>query len=156
MHTKLDSPFITGNFKLEVEGELKDEFVSKFIQSGLVYVTQRDVATKAYKTLMPVEKGEKAPKRSTLEYSDDHAAEFKAAFEAAFKPYGEFTCSVSQHVPGETVSPMVRATQFVDELLASDEGKTVLATIAKMSGITATNRDEYIAAAHKGGWGKSK
>ena len=154
MQVKLDNPFITGNFKLDISGELNDESTNKFVKSGLVYVVQRDVASKIYKTLLPVEKGEKAPKRNTLDFSDENAEAFKSAAIEALKPYGDFTVSVSQHVPGETATPMVRATNFIEVNLAKDE-KSLRAVMALYGAKPDSSKEELIELAHKAGLGQN-
>ena len=163
MATSVKVPFTTGNFDLIVEATLKDEAVSKFVQNGFNWVVQRDGATKAYLTLAGEEneKGKvKLPadfKRKSITWSPEKGEEMVKAMQSALQPYCEtVTVSASEHVEGETVSPMVRATNFVDELLASDEGKGVLNQLVKFSGASASNRDEYIKVAHEKGWGKSK
>jgi hypothetical protein len=149
MHIKLDKPFITGNFELGIEGELNEASLAKFVQSGMIYVVQRDGASKTYKELLPTEKGEKAAKRNTLDYSDDNAAKMKTAMENALKSYGDFTVSVTEHIPGETVTPMVRATKFVDDLLAKDEAGLRAVLQAGYGAKPGASREELIETAHK-------
>lgn len=156
--------FTTGNFDLVIEGDLNPEAQAKFLQSGLIYVVQRDGASKAYLELCGVEndKGKKQlPKdfeRKTLEFNEENNAAMQLAFETALKPYGNFTISGSEHVAGSEVSPMKRATEFVDSLLGNAQNEATLRQFLGMYDATASNadRDGLIKIANDNGVGKAK
>jgi hypothetical protein len=156
--------FTTGNFDLVIDGELNEDAVKKFLQAGLIYVVQRDGASKAYLDLCGVEndKGKKQlPKdfeRKSLEYNEENLAAMALAFSSALQPYGKFNISGSQHVSGETVSPMKRATEFVDALLGNAENEAQLRGFLGMFSADASSadRDGLIKIANENGVGKTK
>jgi hypothetical protein len=156
--------FTTGNFDLKIEGELNAEATQKFLQSGLIYVVQRDGASKAYLELAGVEndKGKKQlPKdfeRKSVDYSAETLDAMQTAFENALKPYGSFTVSGSEHVAGAEVSPMKRATEFVDSLLGNAQNEATLRQFLGMYDATAADadRDGLIKIANDNGVGKAK
>lgn len=157
-------PFTTGNFDLNIEGELNADAREKFLQSGLIYVVQRDGASKAYLELCGVEneKGKKQlPKefeRKSLEFSDENLDAMCEALGTALKPYGTFTVSGSEHVAGAEVSPMKRATEFVDSLLGNAANEAQLRGFLGMFDASAAtaDRDELIKIANDNGVGKTK
>jgi hypothetical protein len=156
--------FTTGNFDLVIEGDLNADAQAKFQQAGLTYVVQRDGASKAYLELAGVEndKGKKQlPKdfeRKSVEFSAENLAAMQLAFEAALKPYGNFTISGSEHVAGADVSPMKRATEFVDSLLGNAQNEATLRQFLGMYDATAAqaDRDGLIKIANDNGVGKAK
>lgn len=156
--------FTTGNFDLTIEGELNADAQAKFLQSGLIYVVQRDGASKAYLELCGVEndKGKKQlPKdfeRKSLEFNEENNAAMQLAFENALKNYGTFTVSGSEHVSGAEVSPMKRATEFVDSLLGNAQNEATLRQFLGMYDSTAADadRDGLIKIANDNGVGKAK
>lgn len=155
--------FITGNFKLGIRGSLNEEQREKADAAAIRYIVQRDGATKTYLDLAGVEneKGNKSlPKgfeRDSLAYSEDNAAAMKASMEKALAGYGDFTVSVSEHVKGESQSPMKRATEFVDALLDGGENEAKLRSLLSIFGAkTDASRDDLIAIAHEQKLGKSK
>jgi hypothetical protein len=156
--------FTTGNFDLNIEGELNADARDKFLQSGLIYVVQRDGASKAYLDLAGVEndKGKKQlPKdfeRKSVEFNDENLEAMTDAFQNALKPYGNFTVSGSEHVAGAEVSPMKRATEFVDSLLGNAANEAQLRGFLSMFDASAAeaDRDELIKIANDNGVGKTK
>jgi hypothetical protein len=155
--------FITGNFNLNIEGELSEEQRAKADEAAIRYIVQRDGATKTYLELCGVEneKGNKSlPKdfeRDSLEYSADSAEAMRVAMEKALAPYGNFKVSASEHVKGESQSPMKRATEFVDALLDGSENEQKLRSLLSIFGAKAdATRDDLIAIAHEQKLGKSK
>jgi hypothetical protein len=161
---KMKTEFTTGNFDLVIEGELNEDAKAKFLNSGLVYVVQRDGASKTYLELAGVEndKGKKQlPKdfeRKSVEFNDDNAAAMALGMENALKPYGNFTVSASEHVAGAEVSPMKRATEFVDALFGNAENEAKLRgflSIYDASAATA-DRDALIQIANAAGVGQQK
>ncbi len=157
--------FTTGNFDLVIEGELNADAQAKFLQSGLTYIVQRDGASKAYLELAGVEndKGKKQlPKdfeRKTVEFNADNVAAMQLAFEKALAPYGNFTISGSEHVAGAELSPMKRATEFVDALLVNAQTEATLrGTLGVVSGkdVSGFDRDALIELANELGFGKAK
>jgi ABC-type phosphate transport system substrate-binding protein len=156
--------FTTGNFDLVIEGDLNADAQAKFLNAGLVYVVQRDGASKAYLELAGVEndKGKKQlPKdfeRKTVAFNEENLAAMQLAFESALKPYGNFTISGSEHVAGADVSPMKRATEFVDSLLGNAQNEATLRQFLGMYDATASSadRDGLIKIANDNGVGKAK
>ena len=96
--------FRTGNFSLDIEGELNDDQKAKALENGITYIVQRDVASAAYRAIAG--EGEKKtlpPKfqRNSVEFNDANAAAVEAAFTKAMEKYGTFTVEVSKHEPSE-------------------------------------------------------
>lgn len=157
-------PFTTGNFDLNIEIELKPEAIEAFVKNGTIYVVQRDGASKAYLELCGVEndKGKKQlPKdfeRKSLEFSEENLQAMIAAFERALKPYGTAVISGSEHVSGAEVSPMKRATEFVDSLLGNEQNEATLRQFLSMYDANAAtaNREGLIEIANANGVGKAK
>lgn len=156
--------FTTGNFELKIEGELNEEAKAKFLNAGLIYVVQRDGASKAYLDLCGVEndKGKKQlPKefeRKTLEFNTENNQAMIASFTKALSPYGVFTISGSEHVSGAEVSPMKRATEFVDSLSGNAENEAQMRSFLGMfdKNAATADRDGLIAIANEAGVGKAK
>jgi hypothetical protein len=97
--------FTTGNFALNIKGELNADSRQEALDAGLTYIVQRDVATKVYRDLAG--EGEKStlPKgfeRDSIEYNSDNAEAMRAAAEKELSEYGSFTVTVEEHVKGET------------------------------------------------------
>lgn len=156
---KQEIEFKTGNFKLDISGNLNPENTEKALNAGLTYIVQRDVASGIYVELEGVEnnKGKKRlPKdfeRKSLEFNEENAAAFKEAAEKVLGNYGDFTVSVSEHVPGESTSePGVMAKAMWAQMKDNNALKTNL-------GIAADATDEIgiaACAAFLGGLRKSK
>jgi len=164
MATKVSVPFTTGNFDLVIEAMLKDDAVDKFVKNGFNWVVQRDGATKAYLELAGEEneKGKrKLPEgfiRKSVSYSEDSGAAMVLAFENALKPYCDsVNISVSEHVEGAEVSPMKRATEFVDSLLGNAQHEAQLRGFLGMYDAAAANADRegLIKIANDNGVGKA-
>lgn len=162
--TKMNIPFTTGNFDLVIDGELNADTREKVLKSGAIYIVQRDGASKAYLDLCGVEndKGKKSlPKdfeRKSLEFNEENAAAMVAAFEKALKPYGVFSVTATEHVSGAEVSPMKRATEFVDSLLGNEQNEATLRQFLSMYDANAAtaNREGLIEIANANGVGKAK
>jgi len=160
----MDIPFTTGNFDLNIKGELNAETQEKVLKSGAIYIVQRDGATKAYLDLCGVEndKGKKVlPKdfeRKSLAFNEENLAAMTLAFETALKPYfSSLTVTGSEHESG-AVSPMKRATEFVDSLMTNAENEGALRSVLGLydkSAATA-DRDGLIQIANTHGVGKTK
>lgn len=122
----MKTTFTTGNFELEIEGELNSEQAAAAQEAGLRYIVQRDVATEVYKQVA----GEKnkndklqLPKdfeRSSIEYSPETAKQFETAAETALGKYGTFAVVVSEHVAGETAAPRAMATAMWEQVKSND------------------------------------
>jgi len=112
----MKTEYFTGNFKLDIEGDFNDASRDSALTAGLRYIVQRDVASKAYKELL----GEDGEKRKDVEFSDENAANVEQAFADAMAKYGNFTVSVSQHVPGEAVAPRAMATAMWEQVKTND------------------------------------
>jgi len=159
-------PFTTGNFDLDITIQLKDEVVEKFVKNGVIYVVQRDGASKAYLTLKGEEndKGKlQLPKdfeRKSVEFSPENLEAMTAAFAKALAPYGEATITGSEHVSGAEVSPMKRATEFVDSLMGNAENEAqlrgFLQMVSKDAKALTADRDGLIEIANAHGIGKAK
>jgi hypothetical protein len=157
-------PFTTGNFDLDINIQLKDEVVEKFVKNGAIYVVQRDGASKAYLSL----KGEENDKgklvlpkdfeRKSVEFSQENLQAMIDAFSKALAPYGEAVITGSEHVSGAEVSPMKRATEFVDSLLGNAQNEATLRQFLSMYDATASDadRDGLIKIANDNGVGKAK
>lgn len=157
--------FTTGNFDLVFEGELNEDAKQKFLNAGLTYVVQRDVASKTYLELCGVEneKGKKQlPKdfeRKSLEFSDENLAKLTETAKQVISSYGNFTVSGTQHVSGADVSPMKRATEFVDSLLGNAQNEAQLRQFVGMYGATGNeDRETLIKLVHDNvpGFAKAK
>lgn len=118
----IKTTFITGNFKLDIEGELNEEQKAAAQEAGLRYIVQRDVATKVYVGIAG-EKNSKGnlalPKdfeRSSIEFDATTAKQFETAAEGALGKYGTFTVVASQHVAGETAAPRAMATAMWEQV----------------------------------------
>ena len=163
MATNVKIPFTTGNFDLVITASLKDSAVEKFISNGFNWVVQRDGATKAYLILAGEEneKGKlKLPDnfvRKSVPWSDENGSEMVSAFKTALKPYCD-SCdiSVTEHVEGETQSPMKRATEFVDSLMGNEANETQLRSFLGMFDASASSADRegLIRIANENGVGK--
>ena len=163
-------PFNTGNFDLSIDFELNEDTKDKVLKSGAIYIVQRDGASKAYLDLCGVEndKGKKQlPKtnddgsewtRKSLPYSVENADAMVAAFIKALKPYGTATITATEHVSGAEVSPMKRATEFVDSLLGNAQNEATLRQFLSMYDAKAADADRegLIEIANANGVGKAK
>lgn len=156
--------FTTGNFELVFDGELNAEATAKFLQAGLTYVVQRDVASKTYLELCGVEneKGKKQlPKdfeRKSLEFSEENLAALTETAKSVISKYGTFEVTGSEHVAGADVSPMKRATEFVDSLLGNAQNEATLRQFLGMYDPSAADADRegLIKIANDNGVGKAK
>lgn len=101
--------FTTGNFDLNIDGDLKAEKQAEALTAGIRYIVQRDGATKAYKALFGDENGGEQ-KRKDIEYNDENAEAIRKAFEDAMAEYGAFTVTVAEHEAAEKVSSRSQAT----------------------------------------------
>lgn len=164
MATQVKVPFTTGNFDLVINASLKDSAVEKFISNGFNWVVQRDGATKAYLILggEENEKGKlKLPDgfvRKSVPWSDENGSQMVSAFKQALTPYCDSVdISVSEHVEGAEVSPMKRATEFVDSLLGNAEHEAQLRGFLSMYDQSAqsADRDGLIKIANDNGVGKA-
>lgn len=158
-------PFTTGNFDLDISITLNPEALVTFVKNGTIYGVQRDGASKTYLDLCGVEndKGKKQlPKdfeRKSLAYSEENLQAMITSFVAALKPYGVATITGSEHVSGAEVSPMKRATEFVDALMTNAEHEAQLrGTLSVISGkdVSGFTRDQLIELANEHGLGKAK
>lgn len=157
-------PFTTGNFDLNITVDVNDESVEKFVKAGVIYVVQREAASKVYLDLCGIEneKGKKSlPKdfeRKTLEFNEENLKAMTDAFIGVLKKYGTPTVTGSEHVSGAEVSPMKRATEFVDSLLGNAENEKTLRQFLSMYDATAqdADRDGLIKIANDNGVGKAK
>jgi hypothetical protein len=136
--------FTTGNFDLDIEGELSAEQREKALENGLTYIVQRDVASNVYRDLAGEGDKKTLPKgfeRKSVEYSDDSAELMREAAETALAKYGRFSVSVSQHVPSEGVSePGKMATAMWEQVKGNAALRTNLGVAANAT------EDEGIAA----------
>src|SRR5436190_729323 len=123
----MNTTFTTGNFELQIDGELNAEQVEAAKQAGLRWIVQRDVASDVYKQIAGVKNSKgnlQLPdgfERSSVEYDANNAELLRAAAEEKLSKYGDFTVKVSQHVPGETAAPRAMATAMWAQL--TDEQK---------------------------------
>lgn len=143
---------ISGNFAIEVEGDFDE---SKTVgegenavsvkeardQSAIAYISQRDGLSAVYKKLLKA--GEK---RNTLGYSDEAAASFGSALEAALAPYGAFAVSVTEHVPGETAASRSQATAMWTQIKA--EPAKFNAAMLGLESFNGVSDDDGIEACH--------
>jgi len=151
--------FNTGNFALDIEGEVNEETQDKLLQNGMTYVTQREVATGVYLDVAGEDvegkdgkTSRRLPKdfeRSSVEYSEDTAAKFRESAEEKLSKFGKFTVSVSKYEGAEASSPMKRATNLVDSFL----GTELEAAYRGILGLPKGSREELIEAANKRGLG---
>jgi hypothetical protein len=152
---KVNVPFTTGNFDLDINIQLKDDVVEKMVKSGTIYVVQRDGASKTYLDLCGVEndKGKKQLpddfERKSLAFTEENLQAFVTSFTKALAPYGEATITGSEHVSGAEVSPMKRATEFVDALLGNAQNEAQLRGMVSMYGADGSeDRDALIKLVH--------
>jgi hypothetical protein len=145
----MDTTFTTGNFELQISGELNAEQVESAKQAGLRWIVQRDVASDVYKQIAGIKNSKgnlQLPdgfERSSVEYDADNAELLRAAAQEKLSKYGDFTVKVSQHVPGETAAPRAMATAMWEKIKGNDAFTSQL-------GIPADASDEVgIEAAHK-------
>lgn len=148
--------FKTGNFTLNVEGDVNAETRDRLLANGVKYELQRDVASKVYLSLAGV-KGKKDGlvlpekfERDSIAYSDETADSFAKAATAELSKRGNFVVEVSENVGGESASPMKRATAFVDTLVAAGQTAQLVAVLGVAPD---ADRDALIEAAHKMGLG---
>lgn len=157
---------ITGNFSVKIDGELNESAeiqvgsdenprtatVRQIIdESGLTYITQRDVLSAVYKELL-----DKGQKRNTLAFSEEMAQKFGAKAVAELKAYGNFQVSVDEHVPTAEASPMVRATALIDTMLANADLESAYRMAFGAQGLKnadSADRDALIEFAHANGLG---
>jgi hypothetical protein len=161
----MKTSIISGNFKATIEGEvnrdgqvnLGTEKEPKLVNAGQVidecgitYIGQRDGLGSFYKGEL-----KKGQKRNELEYSDEAGAKMAASLTESFAPYGDIKVTVDQHEPSEGgASPMVRATTFVESLLAGGQEAQLRAVLAVYDPSAATaDQEGLIAIANKNGLG---
>lgn len=145
----MKTTIVSGNFKVEVEGELNAEKQEAINEAGVTYIVQRDGLSKVYKDLIGDRKGDdgKPAKRNTVEFDANAATKFGSALEAALAPYGTFVAEVSEHVPSEGgESPMVRATTFVDQLVGTPNEAGLRSILGADAG---ASREDLIKLAHE-------
>jgi hypothetical protein len=76
--------FRTGNFSLDIEGELNEDQKAKALENGITYIVQRDVASAAYRQIAGEGEKKTLPKgfeRSVVEFNEENAAAVEAAFD---------------------------------------------------------------------------
>jgi hypothetical protein len=116
--------FRTGNFSLDIEGELNEDQKAKALENGITYIVQRDVASAAYRQIAGEGEKKTLPKgfeRSSVEFNDENAAAVEAAFTKAMEKYGTFTVSVSKHEPSEGAGePGKMATAMWEQVKGND------------------------------------
>lgn len=174
MHT---IKFDTGNYSLTFVGEVQatqevlddieneeSKVLRGLVEDGLRYNIEREVATEVYKQVAGVknDKGKltlpKEFKRTDVKFDLATAEVFKEVAENAMKAYGTFEVEVVENIRDET-SPMIRATNFVKALAATEGTKAQLVTTFEMLGMkdgkTASD-DELIAFAHSKKLGMGK
>lgn len=174
MHT---IKFDTGNYSLTFVGELnigketitfmneeEKTLVGGLLDAGLRYNIERDVATEVYKQVAGTknDKGKlvlpKEFKRTDVKFDATTAETFKNVAEKAMKAYGTFEVEVVENVRDET-SPMIRATNFVKALAATEGTKAQLVATFTMLGMKDADKasdDELIAFAHSKKLGMGK
>lgn len=178
MHT---IKFDTGNYSLTFVGVLIDNAdifleqgmedlpetlkkVNALVLDGLRYNIEREVATEVYKQVAGVknDKGKltlpKEFKRTDVKFDPTTAKVFKEVAEKAMKVYGAFEVEVVENVRDET-SPMIRATNFVKALAATEGTKVQLVATFEMLGMKDADKasdDELIAFAHSKKLGMGK
>lgn len=149
--------FDTGNFTLNINGELSEESKAKMLENGLRYAVQRDVASKVYlgfseeKTKTGKPKLPEGFERDSIKFDEDNSAAMQLAAEAELAKIGTFTVTVSENVGGESASPMKRATLLVDTFL----GTEMEASYRAILGLPDGDRDALIAKANEMGLGIS-
>lgn len=137
--------FTTGNFDLEIDGDISAEKRDAAITAGIRYIVQRDGASKAYKTLFGEDAGDK--KRKELEYSEENAEAVRDAFEKAMAGYGDFSVTVSEHETTETAGSRKMAKELWNVVSNLPAGQKEAAM--GLYGIAANaTEDEAIEAAH--------
>lgn len=156
--------FNTGNFTLNIEGELNEESKAQILENGLRYAVQRDVATGVYLAVAGEKKeGNKNPtlpkgfERDRIPFTPETAEQFRTAAEAELSKLGTFMVEVVENVGGEgAASPMKRATALVDTLEASPEVRAAYAPVFALHGVedyANASRETLIEVAHKAGLG---
>ncbi len=121
----MTTKIISGNFNIEIEGEFDEtktvgegenamSVAQARDESAVAYIGQRDVLSAVYKSLL-----KEGQKRNELPFSNETAQQIESKVETQFAPYGTFTASVSEHVPGETVSSRSQATAMWAQIQAS-------------------------------------
>ena len=159
----MNTDIITGNFNVAVKGELNEaanvrvggsdekpetKTVRQVIdESGVTYITQRDVLSAVYKDLLA-----KGQKRNTLAFNAEVGEKFQALATEELAKYGDFEVTVTEHVPTAEASPMVRATALIDTMLANPELEAAYRMAFGVQGLKnadSATRDDLIAFAHE-------
>lgn len=150
--------FDTGNFTLNINGELSEESKAKMLENGLRYAVQRDVASKVYlgfseeKTKTGKPKLPEGFERDSILFNEDNSAAMQLAAEAELAKIGTFSVTVSENRGGEGGgTPMVRATNLVETFLGTDMEASYRTILELPEG----TKEELIEAANKMGLGIS-
>ena len=137
---KVTIPFVTGNYKFNITLDVNDDSVAKFVKAGVIYVVQRDGATKTYLEVCgeKTDKGKlKLPEgfeRDSLAFSPENADKMVAGMKGALAPYGTADITAEEHVKGAEQAPMKRATDFVQALLTNAEDESKLRALVSAFG----------------------
>jgi hypothetical protein len=108
---------------------------------GLTYIGQRDGWTNFYKPRL-----KKGQERSELEYSDALAVDVSKSLLDTFQPYlVNPSVKVGEHVIGEVVSEMKRATALVDGFMGTPKEASFRDILGSPNG----DREELIRLAHE-------
>ena len=139
--------FNTGNFSLEIEGELSPDQREKADAAAIRWITQRDVASEVYKQISGVKNSKgnlqlpEGFERSSVEFSDEAGELLRTEAEKALGKYGAFTVKVSQHVAGETAAPRAMATAMWAQLTDDQKGALgISADASEADGIEACHK----------------
>jgi len=117
--------FTTGNFNLAIEGELSPDQREKADAAAIRWITQRDVASEVYKQMAGVKNSKgnlqlpEGFERDSIAFSPDNAELLQSEAVKALGKYGNFTVTVTEHVPGETAAPRAMATQMWEKAKAN-------------------------------------
>ncbi len=129
--------FRTGNFSLDIEGELNANQKAKALENGITYIVQRDVASAAYRELAGEGEKKTLPKgfeRSSLEYTPESAAKVEEVFTEKMAKYGTFAVNVSEHVSSEgAAEPGVMAKNMWEQVKANPALRANLGVAADAS-----------------------
>lgn len=171
MHNSVKVTKQWGQFNVTVESFVPDSLVGELVNLGFLHLVERSPSSAVEQTVIaPLQgweknkkgQGYKRPasfKRTDVEYSEDLAAKIKTAFEDAGCKVDAANSlklkvvSITKYEGGEA-SPMVRATAFVDLMLASAEEnmRTTFAALG-MADAEDADREALITFAHAKGFG---
>lgn len=163
-----------GQFDLVLRAEIADGQKEKLVELGLLYLVERTPSSQAeQKVFAPLcrwqktdnGKSYKRPKgfeRNSVEYTEEIAKQVRAAYESTPAKLGKGetaeeiqleVVSIVKYEGGEA-SPMVRATAFVDLMLASAEDNMRTTFLALgLDEAAAADREALITFAHAKGFG---